>query len=333
MYRLFLIIGLIFVGSLGKSQTIDRFEYFFDNDPGYGQGGSLSVTLPSNQPEESYVIPTSGLTPGFHVLYLRAYNPDSQRWSHTLSRAVYLFPSQTDKHLTNLEYFVDVDPGFGLGTSIPIDSVDSSIDINYLVNLSSIEPGAHELFIRSKNERGEWSFINKQAFCVAPGGSLDSLIRIEYRYTHTSGISQIFNYTLPNPFPSIELDFVADTSFLKSSGPYTICAQVYTQQGKYSTKGCSDFNFLGGPNSISHSEKWVFTLYPNPSNGIVKISLHEKPKINVTASVIAPQGGEVKKFILQDQSNEVDLSGLSRGLYLIVLQDGAKVFSKPLLIR
>lgn len=49
---------------------IDKAEYFFDTDPGVGNGNDISIT-PGFNLNESIAIPSGGLTEDFHRLYIR----------------------------------------------------------------------------------------------------------------------------------------------------------------------------------------------------------------------------------------------------------------------
>ncbi|MDG2449808.1 MAG: hypothetical protein P8M34_09215 [Saprospiraceae bacterium] len=72
--------------------------------------------------------------------------------------------------VSNLEYFIDTDPGYGAATSL---SAPSSLNFsrNYTISLGSISPGIHTLYIRAKNENGDWSFTQKRSFYVFEGSS------------------------------------------------------------------------------------------------------------------------------------------------------------------
>jgi hypothetical protein len=64
------------------------------------------------------------------------------------------------------EYFIDVDPGIGNGTSITITPSDT---INFTANIptTSLSLGFHTLFIRSKLSDGTWSMFESRGFNIA----------------------------------------------------------------------------------------------------------------------------------------------------------------------
>src|SRR5687767_10171544 len=77
----FVIVMVIVSGFIRTSgQTISRAEYFFDTDPGLGNGTTLAVPFPSDNVVFTPAISTSGLDPGYHVLFIRTKSSDGL-WS------------------------------------------------------------------------------------------------------------------------------------------------------------------------------------------------------------------------------------------------------------
>lgn len=79
------------------------------------------------------------------------------------------------------EYFVDVDPGFGLGTPVQVASALSAT-AEFDVQTQGLEEGFHTLFVRFKDQRGNWGFAQGSQFYVAPvaDGVVFPLVRLEY---------------------------------------------------------------------------------------------------------------------------------------------------------
>jgi len=118
------------------ADSIASAEYFFDNDPGEGNG----IPLPAadgefDEPEEMVDvsgIDTSSLKLGYHTLYVRFKNAGGE-WgvARSLAHDPFLYnPSNfriTDNQwIADAEYFIDVDPGEGNGISVP--AVDGTFD-------------------------------------------------------------------------------------------------------------------------------------------------------------------------------------------------------------
>jgi hypothetical protein len=91
--------------SLLSGQTIAVSEYFFDTDPGAGNGFPLAISTPADTVTFSSAISTSGLTAGRHYLYIRTQTSDG-RWSHYEPREFFI-----QVPIAEAEYFFDIDPG------------------------------------------------------------------------------------------------------------------------------------------------------------------------------------------------------------------------------
>lgn len=172
---------LIYVddNSVDSVANITSLEYFFDTDPGYGQGTAITVTTPSSMVEVIESISTASLSAGFHTFFIRAQNADGV-WGIPESRLVYIDDNAINviSPITAIEYFLDTDPGYGSGTQIPIASPDDSIKLAW--NVSSLSLGTHVLGIRAKNAEGIWSITETFKFRIySEGRELDSAALVE----------------------------------------------------------------------------------------------------------------------------------------------------------
>jgi hypothetical protein len=130
---------------------LNGFEYFWNTDPGLGNGNFISFESPANEISDSFDIPTSGLTSGKHTLYTRSVNSDGT-FGITNSKEIYLV-----SYLAEGEYFWDVDPGQGNGVPLTINlSAENSEGCEHL-STAGLSPGLHTLFVRTKSENGVWS--------------------------------------------------------------------------------------------------------------------------------------------------------------------------------
>ncbi|MBX2899353.1 MAG: gliding motility-associated C-terminal domain-containing protein [Cyclobacteriaceae bacterium] len=140
--------------------NLTKAEYFFDADPGPGNGVALAVPAAANQ-NNSFAIPVTGLSAGFHKLIVRyKSNTSSAAWSHAYVASFYIIPTSelAAQNLVRMEYFIDTDPGFGLGQSISFTPA-SSINLPVAINLTGIPSGNHVLGVRAKDDKGYWSDI------------------------------------------------------------------------------------------------------------------------------------------------------------------------------
>ncbi|MBL0255485.1 MAG: hypothetical protein IPQ27_11250 [Chitinophagaceae bacterium] len=73
--------------------------------------------------------------------------------------------------ITQIEYFIDSNPGFGSGTQIPFTPGTNISGLNANINITGLQQGVHRFYIRSKDVNGKWSITNFSVFdnsSVAP---------------------------------------------------------------------------------------------------------------------------------------------------------------------
>ncbi len=156
----------------GEVLEIDQMEYFFNEDPGVGLANTLSVTS-SAEINLTTDLATSSLTNGIHTLFIRA-KANGGGWGLPIKKLILVDKDDPNSVsiITEAEYFIDADPGFGNGTSIDLAD-GSEIEESVTINTSDLSEGSYIAYIRVKDEDGEWSLIAKQAFEV-----VDPLITI-----------------------------------------------------------------------------------------------------------------------------------------------------------
>ncbi|MBN8706341.1 MAG: T9SS type A sorting domain-containing protein [Bacteroidetes bacterium] len=170
---------------------IQKLEYFFDSDPGYGLGTTISFPADTLGNRFLVAVP-AGLFPGFHRIYFR-YQDETGGWSLDHSRG-FLLAEQSPLFTANvagLEYFFDSDPGQGLGHSISVDS-DTLISRNLSVNLENLSPGFHAIYFRAKTELGLWGIPVMKPLLVEiiTSDSTDHIEIVEFFFDSDPGLGQ-----------------------------------------------------------------------------------------------------------------------------------------------
>lgn len=195
-----------------NTPNVQRLEYFIDQDPGFGMGYPIPVTPSQNLTSVNHTIGLSALNNGFHKLFVRAQDADGH-WSITQIRSFLKQQMQiTDSKLTKAEYFVDTDPGFGMGTPVDISPDTTDADASFMVDLNALNDGFHKLFVRACNEHGKWSHVKFQAFYkkTPVTDSLYNLVYAEYFYDTDPGLGN--GHVIPVnpaqnlPFTAFQLD-------------------------------------------------------------------------------------------------------------------------------
>lgn len=158
--------------------TIVAAEYFFDIDPGIGNAIPVSSFSITDSVNFNTLIPTTELTGGNHLLYIRTKDSDG-KWSLAEPRTFTVLPV-----ITAAEYFYDTDPGKGNAIVIPTVSTGAdSINFNYLFPTHQLTSGQHELYVRIKDSDNKWSLAEPRTFTIRNDTSLLVKIFIEGFYT------------------------------------------------------------------------------------------------------------------------------------------------------
>ena len=240
--RELLIIALICVSSLcSYSQTITYGEYFFDSDPGVGNGLELSF-LPATTINQTFNIPTGILTEGFHTFNARVQD-NTGKWSLFTTRTFYIIPNpfsgSPSINITKAEYFYDSDPGIGNGTNIP---VTASPTANLTINTPTtvLSAGFHTVNVRVRDDRGRWSLFTTRTFYLMPASVLPSnLVKLEYYVDTDPGIGQATSVNVPAA-PSVNQLFNLNMPIL-APGNYTLNVRVKDSNGFWSSRVSAPF--------------------------------------------------------------------------------------------
>jgi hypothetical protein len=188
MKKLIAILTLIMLSSLGYSQSIIRGEYFFDTDPGIGNATTFNFASVADSVETTLNIPTTSLSLGLHVLYMRTLN-DSGSWSFSEARMVNIINQTANTSIATAEYFFDTDPGIGLGTALSVGLVADSVEFNPQIAAGSLSTGLHVLYIRTKNTDGIWSLTEPRMVNVLPNSNPNNPISsAEYFFDTDPGV-------------------------------------------------------------------------------------------------------------------------------------------------
>ncbi len=155
-----------------SAQQVATAEYFFDTDPGVGNGTPVPGFTAADSVDVSFTASTVGLAPGGHHLFIR-YKDAQGKWGIYEGRGFYVDagvpPQQNAPLVAQAEYFFDTDPGVGNGTPIPGFTAADSVDVSFTASTVGLAPGGHHLFIRYKDAQGKWGIYEGRGFYVDAG--------------------------------------------------------------------------------------------------------------------------------------------------------------------
>jgi PKD repeat protein len=170
----------ITVGSSTPPTHVTALEYFFDDDPGLGNGITIPCT-PSGFVNIQKNIDVGGLSFGAHKIYIRAMD-ENNNWGIAQAKTVVI--QKSDKrtptpNVANVEYFWDDDPGAGSGAIIPI-SPDTLFNKQCNINVIGMAFGSHKLYVRARDGRGDWGIPQAVSVLVQS----DSTAILQPQVTH-----------------------------------------------------------------------------------------------------------------------------------------------------
>ncbi len=190
---------IILKTQLPSSSPVSTMEYYFDNDPGEGNGTSISFTPDVDVVDHMALISTAGVSEGIHTLNVRSKNSD-ESWSHVASRAIFVSAPLSIKDVVTLEYFVGTDPGFGNGTEISIAANSDIADLSATIPIEDLEFGINQLSIRSMDAAGYWSHNTTKSILKMKAPNLPNIVEMEYFFNNDPGLGNgTFVSYAPNP--------------------------------------------------------------------------------------------------------------------------------------
>jgi len=210
MKKLPLIIVFILSVQLCIGQKINKAEYFIDSDPGFGKAVTVPVSTPAKDVSLSFLVNSSVLSQGFHMMVLRAHD-DKGLWSTTRQQSFYVYrpESSSEYKITKAEYFIDTDPGFGKAIPVPIGTPAKKLSLSYTVNITGSSQGFHMMVMRARDEMGRWSSTRQQTFYVyTPASTTSSKIsKAEYFIDTDPGFGKATQIPVSTPSKLLSLNF------------------------------------------------------------------------------------------------------------------------------
>ena len=151
------------------AQNLVSGEYFYDTDPGVGNATALPAFTASDTINSVLALPTTGLSTGFHNLFIR-YKDIDGKWGIYEGRSFYVSPANStplfEADIINAEYFFDTDPGVGNGTALPAFTASDTINSNLSISVAGLTTGLHDLFIRYRDGDNKWGIYEGREFEV-----------------------------------------------------------------------------------------------------------------------------------------------------------------------
>ena len=268
-----LLIGSSLAVSGLRAQTIKRGEYFFDADPGTGQGTPIGVT-PGTTINQTLLFNVNSLTMGVHTFNFRVID-SNEHWSLFASRTFYIVSASTTTPatlLTHAEYFFDADPGTGNATPLTISS-GSQQNNSFVISLNGLATGFHQLGIRYKDNVGHWSLFGNRTFYIVPPNAsahATSIVKAEYFFDTDPGTGLASPLAITSGNPQNNLFTVPLTSL--SPGFHQLAIRYKDNAGHWSLFTNRTFYIIPPGNALASSTivKAEYFFDTDPGTGLAK---------------------------------------------------------------
>ena len=273
LLRYSLAVLLMLGGHWAFSQTGDlvKGEYFFDSDPGQGNGTALSISSGTSLSQQSS-LSVSGLAEGPHVLYIRVQD-DYGVWSATIAQPFYkTADASASVTVEACEYFWDSDPGFGNGQALTLTS-GTSVELSQSLDVSGLSTGFHVLYTRCRDSRGQWSTSNIQNIYKIDESALSEvdIDRMEYFWDtdpgHGNGTSiDVSDQTVQSLTASVDVSAL-------DAGFHGFYARFRDVNGNWSHTIYQPMYVLGKPAGVTAElTQWEYFWDTDPGQGNGQVS-------------------------------------------------------------
>jgi len=230
-------------------------EYYFDSDPGYGNGTEFTSTS-GDSININFDISISTLNPGGHILFVRVCN-EAGMWTETgnyiftrpMDFYIETYPDSLAPLLTSGEYFVDNDLGYSDGIEFTFIQADS-IDINVELSKEGYSAGRHIIGYRIRNESGFWSETALTSFDVMdtlfieiqPDPLVSQLISGEYFVDIDPGFTNGIEFTFSQA-DSVDINLNLSKEGY-SPGRHIIGYRIRNESGFWSEAALTSFEVM-----------------------------------------------------------------------------------------
>lgn len=254
--------------------TISKAEYFYDSDPGPGLATAINVASPADTVQLQLNLPTTGLSSGFHSLFVRFKNSNGT-WGLHEGRPFYILQTTgitNTAQINAAEYFFDTDPGIGAATAIAVGAPTDTARLALNISTSSLSTGFHTLFIRFRYNNGGWGLYEGRPFYILPTASINNTAKInkaEYFFDNDPGIGNATQVNIPTPTDTANLALNISTTGL-STGFHNLFVRYRYNNGVWGLyEGRPFYIITSAVNNTAQINKaeYFFDTDPGVGNG------------------------------------------------------------------
>jgi len=295
------------------AQSITAAEYFFNSDPGVGNGTILVVDINSGQLTQKFSIPITGLSEGFHSFYIRTKNNENN-WSLYHREIIYI-KTLDISNITAAEYFYNTDPGVGNATALDVDGNSGQLTQKFSIPTTGLAEGFHSFYIRTQNTNGNWSLYHREIIYIKSFEFVASAATAaEYFIDTDPGVGRGTFIQFEDSSQSTQILSVPTTGL--AEGDHVFYIRVQNQKENWSIYDKAIFT-INGNLSIEDSLYNLTAIYPNPF--LNNLTIIPPKHVSIEKIQIYDFNGRSVYQNNNDSLTNYDLSFLTQGVYLLKL--------------
>lgn len=315
------------------AQDIDYAEYFIDSDPGFGTATPIAVSATGNDISLDFNADITALQPGIHYLVIRARD-DQGKWSQGSNTVFFLVKvlDVSESQINQAEYFIDTDPGFGQGVSIPVPSPGNDLALDLNPGLESLDQGIHYIHFRARDVSGRWGSVVNRVFLIAelPSSSVSDIQQVEYFIDTDPGFGLGTQVSLPSAGNDLTIDFSVSLSEL-SDGDHILYIRAKNALNKWGMIYAESFSYslvgIGEEEMTS-----LYRIYPNPTGGHLQIELSDPLPNGFRFKLMDLNGKLVYEGECHNNLCELNLE-VPAGMYLLNIETSERSISHKIILE
>ncbi len=291
--------------------NITRVEYFFDTDPGFGNGSTAEFNSSSHIVVDN-IWAEDFLDDGVHMLYVRAMDEFGQ-WSQTFQRLFLKTHLESDVlNVEEVEYFFDDDPGTGKGTKIEI-SPGERLTIDQVIPVEDLSDGLHRFNVRCRFSDNNWGQLYHRGFIKYSGYDI---VKVEYYFDEDPGVGNATDLPV-TPADMVIIDEVLPIQSL-TSGSHTLNVRALSETDKWSDVFTATITVFGGVGIDDASVNRAFvSVYPNPTKGALTLEANSADT-PLSFQLVSLSGAVLmNRKVLTESITTLDLSSYANGTYIL----------------
>ncbi len=294
----------LLAATLAQAQDINGYRYWYDD----AVSAAVTTTVAAT-PELvlNSALPTGSLAPGFHRFSMQARDTDG-KWS--VPYTTWFTRSSTT--VNGYRYWLNDDPATVVTGTL---SAAGTVDLNSAVAMGSLTRHYNLVTIQFRESDGLFSPPITKAF-VRGTGEVNG-----YEYWIDDAIADRITNAIS---PAGVADLIADLPVPTTEGDHVFTIRFSSVKGTWSVPLSSTFNYVVGIEELPGISDLL--LFPNPATDQLGLRLTSDASRTLQLDVLDVAGQQVlalDAWAVQGSGwRNWDISGLTRGTYLLRLRDG-----------